>query len=272
MKKNHLFLSSLVALSALSQTAGAVVLFSDTFDRSDTTNIDDAGSQNSTQGGLLATNIELRSSKQTLDIISGQLGLPSNSRARFHDEANAGSRYDFSSALAAFGSSGLMTVTWDWNASAADPGDWTSFSFGTDDDTSLEPDVRVNHSTTDLGVLVKLNGDVEYFDNGVATTLTAAHSATGSIPISISVAYASLDNGGTLTLQSVMVGGAETLSSPVSTFAWDFDDGSQVHLEFEGRGGNPNLVDNLTISVVPEPSMILLGSFGLLAIFRRSRH
>lgn len=272
MKKPHLIITSLLGLAAFSPPAGAVVLFSDSFDRDDTTSIDSAGSQNSSQGGLLATNIELRSSKQTLDIISGQLGLPSNSRARFHDETNLGSRYDFSSALASVGSSGVMTVSWDWDTTAADDGDWTGFSFGTNNDTSLEPDVRVANSTTDLGILIKLNGDIEYFDNSTTpTTLTAAHSASGLIPISISVAYASLAEGGALTLQSVMVGGAETLASPISTFSWNYDDGTEIHLELEGRSGNPNLIDNLTISAVPEASVACLGGLGMLAMLRRRR-
>ncbi|MBK1882526.1 hypothetical protein JIN85_08870 [Luteolibacter pohnpeiensis] len=273
MKKEHAFLAAAIGLLALSQTAGAAVLFTDNFDRSDTDNIDAAGSQNSSQGGTLANSIEIRSSKQTLDIISGQLALPSHSRARFHDEANPAERYDFAPALAMVGSSGIITVSWLWDATLADSSDWTGFSFGTDNNTSGEPDVRVNDTTTDLGVLVKLNGDVQYFDNGVATTLTGVHSASGLIPITLSVEYASLENGGNLTLLSILVDGVETLDSEVSTFSWNFDDGSEIHFELEGRYGNPNLIDNLSISAdaVPEPSVICLCGLGILSLLRRQR-
>jgi len=271
MKKKHLIIPSAFGLLAISQMAGAAVLFTDNFNRSDTDNIDAAGSQNASQGGILASSIELRSSKQTLDIIGGQLGLPSHSRARFHDESNLGSRYDFAPALAAVGSSGVITVSWTWNAASADAIDWTGFSFGTDNNTGGEPDVRVNDITTDLGVLVKLNGDVEYFDNGAVTTLAGAHTASGLIPISLSVAYASLADGGALTLLSILVGGVEILDSPVSTFSWNFDDGSQIHFELEGRYGNPNLIDDLSIVAVPEPSAFCLGALGIFGLLRRRR-
>lgn len=257
-------------------SASGVVLFSDSFNHADSSNYD-VVSQDSSQGGTLATTINTSSSRVVNEISGNQLllnrnNLNSQARTRFHDQ-DSGGRFDFNSTLAGIGSSGSITVSFDWTPSPTT--DWIGFSFGTDNDTSGEPTVRVNHATTDLGVLVKPGGDVEYFDNGPGVTLSGAHSETGpTLPISITVSYASLSNGGALTLESVLVGSTETISSPVSTFAWDFDDGTEIHLELESRASNnagTSLIDNLSISAIPEPSTTILGALGFFALLRRRR-
>lgn len=142
-------------------------LFSDAFTRAGTGNYEGVIPQNSSEGAALATSIELRSSKVTFDIVN-QLVEPANNgnagpRARTHDQSNTGNRYDFSSDLAAIGSLGSITVSFDFHMES----DWLAFCFGTDNNIgATEPNIRVNHSTTDLGVFVKPTGDVQYFDNG----------------------------------------------------------------------------------------------------------
>ena len=257
-------------------SASGVVLFSDSFDQANTANYDTAA-QDSSQGGTLATTINTSSSRVLNEISGNQLVLErtggnNQARTRFHDQT-AGGRFDFSSALAGVGAAGSITVSFDWTPSPQTQ--WIAFSFGTDNNITGEPTVRVNHATTDLGVLIEPGGNVQHFDNGSGTTIAGAHSETGAtLPVSITASYASLANGGALTLESVLVGTTETISAPISTFAWAFDDGNEIHLELESRASanaGTSLIDNLSISAVPEPSTALLGALGALGLMRRRR-
>jgi hypothetical protein len=258
-------LSAAMAASCLAVSANAALLFSDSFDHANTTNYDTTNPQDASQGGSLASAIEFRSSKRALAIAGNQLSMTTggttstHARGRFHDQTSLGSRYNFAPALAALGSGGSMTVTFDYNITAALGADrWMGFSFGTDDNVSGEPNTRINDVNTDLGIIIKAAGDVQYFNNGVLTSLPAAHSETGTaVPIAIQISYDSLLEGGNITLQSIKIGATEVLASPVTGFNWESNGVvpvGAIHLELENRNGS-NFIDNFAINAVgvPEP-------------------
>ncbi|WP_442482208.1 hypothetical protein [Aeoliella sp. SH292] len=278
MKRLMKTMVATVVTSCFALSANAALLFSDSFDHANTTNYDTTNPQDASQGGSLASAIEFRSSKRALAIAGNQLSMvtggttSTHARGRFHDQAILGSRYNFAPALAALGSAGSMTVSFDYNITAALGGDrWMGFSFGTDDNVSGEPNTRINDVNTDLGIIIKAAGDVQYFNNGVATTLAAAHAETGTaVPVAIRISYDSLLEGGNITLQSIKIGATEVLDSPVTGFNWESNGVvpvGAIHLELENRNGS-NFIDNFAINAVgvPEPATWLLGLASATAV------
>lgn len=253
----------------------------DNFDIADTANYDAVTpNQDGTQSGSLASEVELRASRVLTETKSGQALLRhtgNHARIRLHSQADPSVRYDFAPALASLGSSGTLEVSFDYDidraiAESTNGDSWVSFSFGTDDNTSGEPSIRVNQGSTDIGVLVKAGGAVEVFDSGAGAG-AGTHSATGTVPVVFTASYDGLGEGDVLTLESVTVNGVETLSSAIAA-NWESNgvvaDGA-IYFEIGSRNGG-NYIDNFAINAVgvPEPATaVLLGLGACVAAVRR---
>ena len=87
--------------------------------------------------------------------------------------------------------------------------------------------------------------------------------------LQVSFALAGFDMGATVTPSITWggeaVGGADDLS-----FTWDSDDSNYIGITAR-QGQQGFSFDNLSIETIPEPSIALLGSFGLLGLLRRRR-
>ena len=139
-------------------------------------------------------------------------------------------------------------------------GDWVSFQVGT-----INAD-NGNLTDDDYGILFRQNGGTERFDNTVNLGAGGAFSATaGPRRVEISYAFSSFADGASVTATS-KVDGTQVASD---TFTWDSNVGAMY---MELGHNDPNLlVDNLTVSVIPEPSSALLSSLAILGLIARRR-
>ncbi|MCO6043276.1 hypothetical protein NG895_05100 [Aeoliella sp. ICT_H6.2] len=272
---HHLIMSTLIAVVgavAIGGHASASLLFMDEFTHADTDNYD-AIDQDSSQSGSLAGAIELRASRALFGITDNQASWPQTSegRIRFHEQTGPGTaagRYDFSGDLAG---GSLLRV--EWNVNWDETTDWTAFNFGSIGITSGEPGILVNNGATDVGILFRKNSDgVQVFDNGSLTLdeVSIPYTRTGTGRVRVDVAYDGVSDGDALTVNA-WVDDVQVVSN-LGGFAWnDLVAEGGINLEFEQRNG-PSRIDNLSISLIPEPSSVALcGLLGMLGLAGRLR-
>ncbi len=278
---------SVSALAPVSATASTLI-FADNFNASDQPNanhLDNSG-QLGRRSGLLGDSVQVRSSRIQHELINDQLHLKRHAasgdgRVRFHDLNPDGSAstvwHDFSTGIAgqAALAGGGYRISFDWTSTNSASDNWVAWSIGFPTLAALaEPGTRVNNAETDFGILFRGNGGVQYFDNNVATTSTETFSAASlNHQVVIEFKFDSYAEGSDV-VASAWVDGTNVL--PGYTFQWNNNDGAVYFelgsYELPAADGAPGtLIDNLSISAIPEPSLSLLLAAGGLTSLRRRR-
>jgi MYXO-CTERM domain-containing protein len=123
--------------------------------------------------------------------------------------------------------------------------------------------IAINAAGVTFGALARGNGAMETFDDGNGQGFgTEGLNATRSAQFNY--AFTSWAAGTTVTFTGIIDG--NTVAT--DTFTWDASDNMKIVLAGSVNG---NLVDNIQVSTIPEPSAALLGGLGLFALLRRRR-
>ena len=272
MTQNILPVSLLALGSAM---APAAVLFQDNFNAPDTGNLD-LSDQSGRRSGL-EPNIQVRSSRVQHGIAGTQLNFLSarTGRIRFHEDTDNDTSTgeiwnDWASGTTGaniIGSTGLR-VELDWIAGNDTSTNWISVNLGINSEGAGEPGFRVNDAGTDIGMLLRFNGDSELFDNGVNLGAQGSFTPTiGLRHVTLDYTFDSFADGTNVNLVA-NVDGTEIYND--NPFTWSGNNG-ELYLEL-GTLEN-TLIDNVTISniPVPEPSSSILALVGALGLIRRRR-
>ena len=233
------------------------LLFADSFNVADITNLDNSPLPEGRRTGSLATSVSVRSSRIQHHILSQQLRFAGAGRTRFQTSPSVW----FNWATAPTGTSiladGGIRVEFDWVPINNTTTNWVSFDIGFPNGTTLaEPGTRVNHPETDYGILFRDNGATERFDNGFNKgpgltfdpVLTNRH-------VVIDYAFDSFGNGTTVKMMASVNGTVVTtsvvggLTVPYETFFWDNNNG-ELYLEL-GTNETGHLIDNYSVSTIP---------------------
>jgi len=264
---------------ASSLTVGAqTVIYSDNFNVANTANFDTA-SLSGRLSGLNASAVvpqsggyeEAISGNQMLiyGLDGGATGSGLSTEMRFGNASTPSSLFDWSSGAggAAITAAGGMTVSFNWTAPDTTSGAWLSFCMGTLGDVTGTP-TRVNNSSTDNGILFRNNGQTAIFNNGSAagTALSITPASVNHV-IAITYDFTSWATGAPVTMSATEDG---TLVG-TDSFTWSHGAGSQ-YLDLQSRDQTA-VVDNFTITTVPEPTTLAIVSIGLglLVVTRRFR-
>lgn len=271
MKKALLFLCAL-GLSPLASQASTLIL-ADNFNAANNTNFDNSD-QTGRRSGLLGADVQLRSSRIQQQILSNQLLMNKpasggSGRIRFHDAANLATWHDF--ATGAAGSAILLDggfrVEFDWTPTNTTSDNWVSYSVGIAGQGVAEPSTRVNNAETDFGILFRQNGGTQFFDNGVATPGTSFVATSAPRHVVIDYSFSSFADGTNVSI-TASVDSSGPLAS--TTFQWANNVGA-LYMEL-GAYENGTLIDNFSITTLPEPSIsALAGLIGSAALLRRRR-
>jgi MYXO-CTERM domain-containing protein len=123
--------------------------------------------------------------------------------------------------------------------------------------------IAINAIGVTFGALARGNGAIETWDDGAGQGF-----GTGSTNVTrnaqFNYAFTSWAAGTTVTFTGIIDG--NTVAT--DTFTWDASDNMKIVLAGSVNG---NLVDNIQVSTIPEPSAALLGGLGLFALLRRRR-
>jgi hypothetical protein len=270
MNKNSILIAGFALSSSL---VSGTVLFQDNFNAPDINNLDQSD-QTGRRSGLVP-GIQVRSSRIQHGIVSNQLNFLNNrtGRIRFHDDSDndtgtAGIWYDWASGIT--GSTILGTqnlrIAFDWNVTDNSSDNWVSVNFGISGPGVPEPGFRVNHPETDIGMLLRFNGDTQLFDNGAGLGAQGSFSpTTGTRRVTFDYTLDSFADGTNVGLIA-NVDGTEVYNG--NPFTLDNNGGE---LYFEIGNLQNTLLDNVTISSVPEPSVVLMSLLGLAGLVRRRR-
>lgn len=302
MKKTSLTLPLIPLLFTI--PASGAVLFSDSFDRPDSNDID---ASNVGMGGSLGPLAYVEATDDQFVVLNpgdangpGFTNIGANQLALADGPNAAGMHIDHNFIGSTITTAGGFRVSLDiTNAGTADQINERFAGFGVGmtaaetstyyfdfNSSAVSPGIRGHQNTTtvDSGVadwnvsLIRTNagGDqdvwVSIYQNGVEThRFTTDDNGGGMTTGSLSVDFAlsSFASGATvtplITLNGESVGGAADLS-----FQWDADDSNYIGLAARQNSEGWNF-DNLSIETIPEPSFALLGGLGLLGLLRRRR-
>ena len=253
--------------------ASGALLFSDTFNTADNGSFD-AASTAGRLSGVVAGETYLRSWGTQQAINGNQLLLPTTTSGgvRFENALNdpgttgAADRYDWAvgSAAGAITSSGGFIVAFDWVPADNVSTNWVSFQVGTINGDSG----NLANGQTDYGILFRNNGATERFDNGTNLGAGGSFAATaGGVLRQVQITYSfnSFADGTSVTAVS-RVNGVQVASDG---FTLDNNLGQfRMELGSIAAGGR---IDNLTISSIPEPSVVALAGLALAGGLRRRR-
>ena len=271
MKKTQFLLLPVI----FAGSASAAVLFSDNFDTTDGRLNDELPPAAGRLSGSLSGDMMLTSHRAHQLLVSNQLEAVATAGFRFENSSlgGAGDRYDWAAGSASqqiIDSLGL-NVSFDWVApeNAADTTQWIAWAVGTNNADSGNS--VVNEPANDYGILFRVNGDTERFDNGANLGAAGSFSAASNVhTVSIDFSFSSWADGSDVTATS-SVDGVQVASD---TFQWDGNSGA-FFMEFAANNTGSR-IDNLTVSTlgaaIPEPSTSLLSGLALLGLLcRRSR-
>jgi hypothetical protein len=276
MKFTH-SLYALLASVTLPASAGTV-LFSDNFNAPDTGNLD-LSDQTGRRSGL-NTGIQIRSSRVQHGIVGNQLNFlnVSTGRVRFHEDSDnntstAGAWFDWASGAVGTRilADGGLRFEFDWIAGNNTSANWVAFDIGHNGELAGEPGFRVNEASNDLGILFRFDGTnidagAQIFDNSVLIgTGTFSPSIIGLRHVVIDYLFNSFADGTPVTVIAKM-NGADVYTGG---FQWSGNAG-QLYMELETL--ESTVIDNVSVSSVPEPSAGMLGAIcGLSLLARRRR-
>jgi len=261
-----------MSLSVLKGQAD-LLLFSDNFNAPDIGNFDNSD-QTGRRAGVLASDVQLRSARVQHSIADNAVvigNVPGSGRIRFHDANNLTTLWNFANPkggneiLAA----GEFTVEFDWTPINDTSVNWVSFNLGFSQ--GPEPQIRVNDTATDFGILFRNNGAVQYFDNGVDTVPTETFAPfLGVHHAVLKFSLSSFADGSIVTVDASVDG------TPVlSNFPFQLDSNAgALYMELGALDAGVRF-DNFQIStVIPEPHSLLLfglGAIGCVVFRRRAR-
>jgi hypothetical protein len=214
------------------------------------------------------------------EVISGnQLSLTldggaSTSEMRFGVTGNpntgaAPNLFDWSSGAggAAILAAGGFTVSFNWTAGDTTSGNWIFFTLGNGGDISYSS-LRVIDPTTEGGILFKNNGGEQLFSGSGTPIATGSYTPVGtSHSVSITYNLNSWTAGSPVTMTAIVDGNAAGSAS------FNLNGTAGQYFDIGTYGNNNNLIDNFTVTTVPEPTTwsIAAGGFGLLLVIRRFR-
>jgi hypothetical protein len=212
-------------------------------------------------------------------IVGGQLSLnlgggATTSEMRFNKVGQTGTGaapdlFDWSSGTggADILAAGGFTVSFNWTAGDTTSGNWIFFSVGNGGDISYS-NLRILNSTTENGILFKNNGGSQVFNSGTQNGGFSPGAYTpGSVNHFVTLTY---------TFNSWASGSAVNMTANVDgnnlgsdSFNWNATAGQYFDIGTYGNANN--LIDNLTVTTVPEPGTpALVGAgIGLLLVARR---
>jgi hypothetical protein len=128
---------------------------------------------------------------------------------------------------------------------------------------SSPENIAINAAGVTFGALARGNGAIETWDDGAGQGF-----GTGSTNVTrnaqFNYAFTSWAAGTTVTFTGIIDG--NTVAT--DTFTWDASNDMKIVLAGSING---NLVDNIQVSTIPEPSAALLGGLSVLALLRRRR-
>ena len=235
-------------VNSLWRAARSTPIFGDNFNAPDTANFD-ASEQTGRRTGLLADNVQLRSSMIQHGITDNQLSMlvAGEARIRFHDANNLANWWNWAAGPggAAITGEGGLRVEFDWTPADNTSDNWISFNIGFPAG-GAEPGFRVNNPGTDFGILFRNNGGTQFFDNGAAETGESFDVSTvATRHITLEYAFGSFGDGAPVSL-TVSVDGTPILTNRV--FTWDGNAGS-LAMEI-GNLATGTLIDNVSVSTL----------------------
>ncbi|MCA9263175.1 MAG: PEP-CTERM sorting domain-containing protein [Planctomycetales bacterium] len=271
MKKllTRLFITGIaLALSATSVHAAGDLLFIDLFDVPDSASFDAAETAGRTAGTVAGETL-LKAHRAQQEIRDSQLYAVATAGVRFENTAGtpgATNRYDWAAGSAGGNilSAGGFSVSFDWTPTDDVSTNWVAWAVGTanaDSGASV-----VNEAQNDYGILFRNNGGTERFINGGNQGAGGSFATAASHHVMIDYEFDSFADGSNVTATSY-VDGTQVASD---IFAWN-NNGGAMYMEFASNQTG-SLIDNLTVSTVPEPSagiLFLLSLIGLVARRRR---
>jgi hypothetical protein len=254
LKKTAIVIIGMAFIALANMGHTQTVIYSDNFDIPDTTSLD-GSDQTGRHTGLLATDVVGRSGGIQLTITGNQLnllrvGAGNAGRMRFHNAANTALKWDFASgpAGAQMIADGGMKISFDWTAADNTSADWLSYSVGID---NSDQNLRVIHSATDSGILLRNTGESAVFKNGVqgvSGTLFDVTSLTRHVDLDY--AFTSFADGSAVTLNAYVDGNLIVSQ----TFTWDGNSGVQ-NMEIAGYASG-TIIDNFRITSFAPPPFI----------------
>jgi len=235
-------------IESLWRAARRTPILSDNFNAPDSADFD-ASNQAGRRGGLLANDVQLRSSMIQHGIADNQLNMlvAGEGRIRFHDAANLANWWNWAAGAggAAFIAEGGMRVEFDWTPVDNTSDNWIAFDIGFPN-SGAEPAVRVNDPGTDFGILFRNNGGTQHFDNGAATDGTPFNIPTvATRHVTLDYAFGSFADGAPVSV-TVAVDGLPVVTNKV--FQWA-GNGGALAMEL-GNLAAGTRIDNLSISTL----------------------
>jgi hypothetical protein len=235
-------------VESLWRAARRTPVLSDNFNAPDTANFD-GSVQAGRRAGLLADNVQLRSSMIQHGITNNQLSMlvAGEARIRFHDANNLNNWWNWATGpgAAAFLGEGGMRVEFDWTPADNASDNWIAYSIGFPN-SGAEPGTRVNNAGTDFGILFRNNGGTQYFDNGAAETgPTFDVTEVRTRHITLDYAFGTFADGASVSLTAA-VDGVAVLTDHV--FQWEANAGT-LAMEL-GNLAAGTLIDNFSISTL----------------------
>lgn len=252
----------------LMNPAAGVVLFSDNFDTSDQRLNDELPPLASRISGTLTGDLALTSHRAHQLIVGNQLQGVATAGFRFENTTflGAADRYDWAAGATGGNilTAGGFNVTFEWIApdGAPDPTQWVAWTVGTNNADSGAS--VVNEAANDYGILFRVNGDTQRFDNG--SPLTSANgafsTASNTHVVSIDFSLSSWADGSNVTATSFVDG------TQVANDSFQLDgNGGAFFMEF-ATNNTGSLIDNVTVSTletIPEASSMLLSGMAFLS-------
>ena len=248
---NKSLLLSSCLLGAFSTPSSALLLFSDNFDAPDGNNLD-LSDQTGRRAGLNSL-IQVRSARIQHGISGNQLLLKNagTGRIRFHDDADddnttAGVVLDWATGVVGSQmlTDGGLRISFKWTPTANDATQWITVNVGHGGPDDPIPAFRVNNAQTDCGLLFRMDGRTELWDNaanqGAQGTFDVSAIATREIVLDY--AFDSFADGTNVTLNAT-VDGSSVLADYV--FQWDGNGGKLYLTLGTNIGTNDQRIDDL---------------------------
>ncbi len=270
MKSSTTFATAVLGL-AFAGSANAVLLFSDNF--TDTTPGSTYQQVNENlgtrQSGTQATqNWSGANNYQVGNNYSG-FGQPTGDFLLVADHAGNArlAGLSLSSALVPANEKLVIRFDADTYIEYGDPSNWMSFMISPSAGDGLWHPVV---GSGDFGMLIRGNGQIQAFNNSGIVGGINNYSLAGTGINTITLTFSGADGTG-----SPFAGNGTRVNISDGTNSWDATLNTGLTTETISFGtygsGTRGYVDNLSIYTVPEPSAVLLGGLGMIALLRRRR-